>query len=104
MHTAFMNTATTREDTTMSDTGPHPDYPTYGAMRDLASIEQFGQHDAEPASVEWRIFDADAEETTEEPVGESAARKEFERTVALNPASRFELHHRVTGGEWEVVC
>lgn len=53
---------------------------------------------------EWRIFDADEEETTEEPVSASAAHKEFKRTVALSPAGHFELHHRVAGGEWEVVC
>lgn len=56
------------------------------------------------APTSWRIFDADAEEVTEEPVNESAARFEFDRTRKLNPGGRFELHSRDAGGEWEVVC
>lgn len=50
----------------------------------------------------WRIFDADSEETTEEPVSERAAWHEYGRTCALNPDGRYELHGRI-GGEWEVI-
>lgn len=127
-----------------------PDYPTYGAMRDPASVERFGQpdrlqldssaagntilrslhgdgqraahvvlepneavefalailaqHDAEPASVEWRIHevDDDAETWYKPQPDETTARQEYTRIVADWPSHRFELHSRKVGA-WEVV-
>lgn len=69
-----------------------------------SAVEAVGFRDETKGDESWRIFDADEEVVTEEPVNASAARFEFDRTCKLNPDGRFELHGRVGGGEWEVVC